>query len=918
MQTNKLRASAVAWILLVPLVMGLFFIGGSSAIDSPVLDETSWTKGVIDHSSDVKNVVSQDIDSNGYLYVSYYDNIGQNLMFATNSGGEWVVEVVDSIGIVGQYSSIAVGDDGKVHISYYDYSNDQLKYAVKSSGTWTFSNVGDDNSVGKYNSMVLDESGNAHMVYQDAQDEVMRYANNVGGTWQISTVYGYTIYATALTISDDGVLHTAFVGQNAKVNYARMSAGNWTSEVVDDASGISPGVDIDIVDGRACVAYSSSDKNLKFAVRYDANVWVADDVDNTTNTVSWISMDVDSYDRVHIAYFSFPNLNYAIYDGSWALSVLDVNGGTCSAIVSDPNDKQHVVFIDAETASSILSYMTNSGARWVSEAVDEGGEYEKMSSIAVDEAGKVHIAYLDDYVEDNVTKGRLCYVNNVDGWNQTVVDDSTAMVGLNPSLALDQDGWVHISYFDDTGQKVLKYVNNVGGEWSNPIVLDPMSNVGLYSSLTIGANDSVHIAYLKQGAKDLMYITNTQGFWDPEIIDDSGTVEGRVVLALDSQGAPHVTYYDDDGLIYAKRNGTVWDATMLDANNELGGGISMFIDAQDQVYITYYDEILTLLKYINNVGGEWNNATVIASEGLVGVDSVISVDENGDEHIAYVESNGDGALNYVEKRSGIWMFQKVDVESCGERISMAMDAQGRAHVTYYDPDTKDLRYATVVSVPSAPINLTVESEDGYLELDWVAPTNDGGANITEYRIYWSNTSGGAYALLDTVAADVTEYTHLGLTNGETFYYRIKAVNSEGNSAYSNEVAGTPCTLPGAPDVDAEGEDRAVVLDWDAPDNGGATIEKYNIYRKNEAGVYQLIANVTGGVTYYKDTGLENGVEYFYFVTAVNPAGEGPESDPVSATPDEGMDMMLIIVIVIVVLAAIGVGAFFFLKKSGKI
>ncbi len=147
---------------------------------------------------------------------------------------------------------------------------------------------------------------------------------------------------------------------------------------------------------------------------------------------------------------------------------------------------------------------------------------------------------------------------------------------------------------------------------------------------------------------------------------------------------------------------------------------------------------------------------------------------------------------------------------------------------------------------------------------------------------------------------------------------MKAGNSEGYSVYSNQVTATPCTLPGAPDVDAKGEDGAVVLDWDAPDNGGAAIEKYNIYRKNDSGVYVLIATVDGGVTYYKDTGLENGKEYFYYVTAVNPAGEGPESDPVSATPEEGMDMMLMIVIIIVVLAAVGVGAFFFLKKGGRI
>jgi fibronectin type 3 domain-containing protein len=136
--------------------------------------------------------------------------------------------------------------------------------------------------------------------------------------------------------------------------------------------------------------------------------------------------------------------------------------------------------------------------------------------------------------------------------------------------------------------------------------------------------------------------------------------------------------------------------------------------------------------------------------------------------------------------------------------------------------------------------------------------------------------------------------------------------------FSNQVIATPCTLPGAPAVNAEGKDKAVVLDWDAPNNGGAAITEYKIYRKNETGMWKNIANVTGTTTKYTDTGLENGKEYFYYVTAVNPAGEGPESDPVSAIPEEGMDTMLIIVIIIVVLAAVGVGAFFFLKKSGKV
>ncbi|MCE5260957.1 MAG: fibronectin type III domain-containing protein [Euryarchaeota archaeon] len=917
MQKMKLRASAVAWLLMVPLFMGLLFVGGASAIDPPILDETSWTKGIIDQTSDAKNVISQAIDDDGNLYVSYFDNNEKNLMFATNAGGKWIEEVVANEGIVGQYSSIAVDDDGRAHITYFDYSNNCLQYAVKAANGWTVTTVGDDGNVGKFNSLVLDRAGNAHIIYLDDIDDQLMYANNIDGSWNITVVDTFDVYATALTISDEGQLHAAYVGQNGKVNHAYRNNDVWLTEEIDNATGISPGVDIDIIGTRVCIAYSSQSKELKFAVRDGANDWRTEVVDNTTHTVSWVSMDVDSYDRVHITYYANSNLNYALNDGGWHLSILDTNCGICNSIISDLNDKQHVIYLKPIDVSNALSYMTNAEARWVSEVVDEGGEFDKVSSIAVDSEGNVHIAFFDDYEVNNVTYGQLCYANNVNGWTVVTADNSSPKVGMNPSLALDSKGWVHISYYDATGRRILKYINNVGGNWSIPVLLDQSENSGMYSSLAIDANDSVHVAYLKQGAKDLMYTTNAGGFWDPDLIDDSGTVSGRVSLALDPQGVPHVAYYRDDGLAYAEQNGTAWNITLLDPNNELGGGVSLFIDGQDRSYITYYNEISNLLKYINNTGGEWN-ATVIASEGIDGVDSVISVDADGEEHIAFVEGSGSGSLNYAERRSGIWMFQKVDVDLCGENISMVMDRQGRAHVSYFDPESKDLRYTTVVSVPSAPTNLTVNSEDGYLELSWERPINDGGTNITEYRIYRSNVSGGPYRLLGSVDANMTTYTDMGLTNGVTFYYRVKAVSSEGTSPYSDEVPGTPCVLPGAPDVKASGRDGAIVLDWDEPDNGGAAILKYNIYRKNATGVYQLIASVDGDKTSFRDTGLENGVEYFYYVTAVNPAGEGPGSDPVSATPDAGMDTAVIIGIVIAVLAVIGVGAFLFLRQRNRV
>lgn len=68
---------------------------------------------------------------------------------------------------------------------------------------------------------------------------------------------------------------------------------------------------------------------------------------------------------------------------------------------------------------------------------------------------------------------------------------------------------------------------------------------------------------------------------------------------------------------------------------------------------------------------------------------------------------------------------------------------------------------------------------------------------------------------------------------------------------------------------------SVLLTWDAVD--GAT--SYNIYD----GSSDIQVGSTADVE-FNVTGLDNGTEYFFYVTAVNAAGEGAQSSTVSATP----------------------------------
>src|ERR1051325_9659796 len=85
-------------------------------------------------------------------------------------------------------------------------------------------------------------------------------------------------------------------------------------------------------------------------------------------------------------------------------------------------------------------------------------------------------------------------------------------------------------------------------------------------------------------------------------------------------------------------------------------------------------------------------------------------------------------------------------------------------------------------------------------------------------------------------------------------------------------------VPGAPvmvsaRLNATGD--SATLNWQAPDNGGATITAYNVYRKAASqSSFTLIA--TTPVTNYTDGTLTPpGTQYQYHVTAINSAGESP-------------------------------------------
>ena len=202
-------------------------------------------------------------------------------------------------------------------------------------------------------------------------------------------------------------------------------------------------------------------------------------------------------------------------------------------------------------------------------------------------------------------------------------------------------------------------------------------------------------------------------------------------------------------------------------------------------------------------------------------------------------------------------------------------------------------------VPDAPTDVAAVSGPGAGEVtgevtvSWTAPSDTGGADITDYTVYWDTKATVTVAPDTNKKSTGTAETSLivdGLVYGLSYYFIVTATNSVGESVATTAVSATLATVPDAPtDVETAPGNTKVTVSWTAPsDTGGADITDYTVYWGTEAAVTTDTTTKkstgNGSVTSLTITGLTNVTMYYFIVTATNFAGESVATTAVSATP----------------------------------
>ena len=102
------------------------------------------------------------------------------------------------------------------------------------------------------------------------------------------------------------------------------------------------------------------------------------------------------------------------------------------------------------------------------------------------------------------------------------------------------------------------------------------------------------------------------------------------------------------------------------------------------------------------------------------------------------------------------------------------------------------------TVPGAPTDLVARGLDdgsGSVHLWWNDPTTDGGASIIGYDLRLDNGDWDRFDFLDTDSDGRHYRLKTGLTNGQTYTFHVRAVNSRGEGPASNAATATPTAPP---------------------------------------------------------------------------------------------------------------------------
>ena len=218
-------------------------------------------------------------------------------------------------------------------------------------------------------------------------------------------------------------------------------------------------------------------------------------------------------------------------------------------------------------------------------------------SMAADALGYVHIA-----LASGATNGIVYLSNETGSWRHEQV---TTHADLDPSIAVDTNGYVYIAFARTDGAKGIYLLSNASGSW-----VESLRHAGAdrYPSIAVRG---VHL-YLafKTAAASLMYQSNSSGSWLSHTVE-AGCCAGAPSLRLTTTGLPRIAYSRLQSgvaraLRFASRDaGGAWTLQRIDAS--ASSDPTLVLGQSDDPYVIYVRHLGgTYWAYRGATGSSWS------------------------------------------------------------------------------------------------------------------------------------------------------------------------------------------------------------------------------------------------------------------------------------------------------------------------
>jgi hypothetical protein len=298
----------------------------------------------------------------------------------------------------------------------------------------------------------------------------------------------------------------------------------------------------------------------------------------------------------------------------WTREVVDTSGSGMSVAV-DGEGNVHISY--GSEKGLTYGFRPAATARWFTMPLGGGVSY---TNLKVDQRGNPHICatYLSLPLRYAHYDGK--------NWNiQEIAPEDRMSVQMACAVAVGTDGAPHLSWYrisPETNIAHLRYAVLKGGVWLMR-TLDFDMQTGKWHWMIIDSQGNPYISY-DAFVKGLLKLAHWDGKdWNIRIVDSRGVHGSDYSLGMgssvvvDQQGNPHISYYSDTEIRYARQEGLAWKFETVDKVTPTGKSSdyrsSLVLDRDGLPHVSYEDS--GVLKHAYWDGRQWR-IEIIAATGL--------------------------------------------------------------------------------------------------------------------------------------------------------------------------------------------------------------------------------------------------------------------------------------------------------------